>query len=251
MITTTGVINDLHIPFHDPIAVKLVLDAFEDINIDRLVINGDLLDFYGINAHGPKSPRVQESLEEEFIQGEQFISDIKKRFKGKEIVYIFGNHEDRLDRFILQNCKPFWNIVTVEKMLDLKGIKMVPYNQEYQLENTSLRIQHSPPSYSKNAAMVSLENKMDVSHVYGCTHRQQHACRTGGSGIVHHVYLNGWLGSVDLTASHKEVFRYTKGHSNWQQCAMLISVEKKKTFHVQQSSILNNSILFNGNIYSL
>jgi hypothetical protein len=247
VITLTGVINDLHIPFHDPVATQLVLDAFEDIGIDRLVINGDALDFYNVNMHGPKHPEVQENLEDEFYAGHEFFSNLKKRFKN--IVFIMGNHEDRLDRFILKHCKPFSNIVTVEKMLDLSGIEVVPYNQEYKLENTKLRIQHSPPSYSKNGAMVSLERKMDLSHIYGCSHRVQHACKTGGSGEVYNVWYNGWLGSTRLSKQHRRVFSFAKGHENWQQCASLVTVVNKKMFHVEQSQIINNTIRLNGNLY--
>lgn len=246
-ITLTGVLNDLHLPFHDPVAVELVLSAFADIGVDRLIINGDALDFYNVNMHGPKHYDVQQTLEDEFQSGIDFFCDLRKRFKN--IVYILGNHEDRLDRFILKNCKPFTNIVTVTKMLDLEGIEVIPYNQEYKLEKTSLRIQHSPPSYSKNGAMVSLENKLDVSHMYGCTHRLQHACRTGGTGKVYNVWFNGWLGSTTLTKEHRRVFSFTKGHENWQQCASLITTIDKKDFHVEQSQIINKRIVFNGNIY--
>ena len=107
-----------------------MLDVFQDIGIDRLIINGDLLDFYNVNLHDKeKHPEIQASLEDEFESGNIFFEELFKKFPNTEIVYIFGNHEDRLDRWIVQKAKAFWNIVTIEKQLNLanKDMVIIPY----------------------------------------------------------------------------------------------------------------------------
>lgn len=251
MITRTLIINDVHIPFHDSRALALVLDIFEDIGCDRLIINGDLLDFYGVNMHGPKSPLIENSLEDELIAGREFISQLRHRFKKQHIVYLFGNHESRLNRFILQHCKAFWNILTVEKYLylDDNNIEWHPYNHKYRLEKTNCYIQHSPPSYGVNGARTSLLKKLDQTYIYGCTHREQKAFVTAGSGQVHGAYFNGWLGSVNETKEHQEVFSYIKGHSDWQQCFSIVTVENEKDFHINQYSIRNHKVVVDGSLY--
>lgn len=240
-ITLMGVLNDTHGPWHDPRALNLVLDVFEDIGINHLVLNGDILDFYNVNGHGPKSPDVQQVLEDELYWGQDFISHLRKQFpKNKtKITYLFGNHEDRLNRFILRNCPAFWNIVKVESQLNLDhyDIEWFPYNWKYQVENTKLRIQHSPPSYAENAAMTSLKKKLDTSSIYGCTHRMDFACKTGDSGELHSVWMNGWLGSTTLSKEHYEVYKYTKGHESWQWCAILAAIIDGKYFSVNQFPI--------------
>lgn len=247
-----GVMNDLHIPFHDPRAVDLVLDIFEDSQVDEIAINGDLLDFYGLNQHGPKHPNVIESLEDEFFQGLQFIEQLRDRFPNTKITLVAGNHENRLDRFVLKYCKDFWNFLTVEKMLRLKEnhVKYLPYNSFYQIKGTALKLQHSPPSYSENLAMTSLKKKVGGSYIYGCSHRVQHAVKNIDGGGVCEVWANGWLGSTTLTASHREVFSYTKGHEEWQQAAGIITANSSTGhFFYEQFLLKDYNVCINGAVY--
>lgn len=251
MITRTLILNDLHGPWHDQRAVDLTLDIAEDINVDRILINGDLLDAYNINSHGPKHPDIQATLEHELAWGNDFIADLRKRFKKQHLVFLFGNHEYRLDRFTMKHCPSYWNFIKLENMLELERheVEWYDYNYAYRLEKTDLFIQHSPPSYSKNAAMVSLERKLDRSFIYGCTHRMQWASRTGYSGEVYHAVLNGWLGSTNLSAEHARIFSYAKGHESWQQCFSIVTCFEEKEFHIQLVPITNYRAVINGFIY--
>lgn len=246
MVTLTGIINDLHLPFHDQRAVDLVLDAYEDIGIDRLFINGDLLDFLNVSLHGPKHPDIQQTLEDEINSGREFLSNLRKRFKDIEIILQCGNHETRLERFIIQKCPAFWNLYKLESMLNVQelGIEYIEYNNRYRLEETNLYIQHSPPSYTSSKAAFS--KKLDQSSIYGCSHRVESYATTGASGEVYQTLFNGHL--VD-NKKHHRVFSYAKNHENWQQCASLVAVKNKTDFHIQQSIIKNYSISFNGVLY--
>lgn len=246
MVSLTGVINDLHIPFHDERALTLVLDAFQDIGIDRLFLNGDILDFLNVSLHGPKNPDIQETLENEIQAGIDFIKSLRKRFPTQEIIFNAGNHEWRLDRFIIQKCPAFWNLFKVESMLQLaeNNIIYYPYNSRIQLEKTNLYLQHSPPSYS--SAKASYSKKHDQSSMYACSHRVEYYATTGGSGEVYETYFNGWLGD---SKTHHNVFSFMKGHESWQQCASLIAIEDERSFHVQQAVIRDNKIMLNGTLY--
>jgi predicted phosphodiesterase len=158
-----AVIGDIHGPWEDERAVDLFLYICKDLGVTNLILNGDILDFYNINAHGPKDPDVQTNLEDEIEWGRNFLARLKKELPKTKITYIFGNHEYRLDRFIMKNAPVFWNMLRLDKMLELErlGIDWVPYNERYQVEDTSLFVQHSPPSYSQNLANTSLQKKMD------------------------------------------------------------------------------------------
>lgn len=223
-----GVINDLHIPFHDARAIDLVLTVFQEIKIDEIILNGDIVDFINVSLHGPKHPDIQEALEDEIHQTLEFLKTLRKLFPAQKIVFLFGNHEDRLDRWILNNCPAFWNFLRLDKMLQLESlnIEWYEYNYEYKVNNLNLFVQHSPPSYSENAAMTSLKKKLDASYIYGCTHRKDYAIKKGKNGL-YEIFMNGWLGSSkQVDHLHREfqrkAFRYTKGHENWQQCFSII-----------------------------
>jgi hypothetical protein len=245
------VINDLHIPWHDTKAVSLVLDIFEDLNLDHLILNGDILDFYNVNMHGPKHPDSAATHQDELDAGLDFFKKLRERFPGKELTHLDGNHIHRLERFILKNAKAFWNVVTHDKYFQYEelDINHHPYQYKYQIEKTNCFVMHSPPSYGQNGARTSLLKKLDQTYIYGCTHRQQSAFVTGASGEVHAAYFNGWLGSTNETPEHTEIFSYAKGHQDWQQCFIIVTVVDETEFHVNQYSIRNHRCVVDGNLY--
>lgn len=227
-----GIIGDIHIPFHDPKALSLILNIFKDAKVDEIVLNGDVLDFYNVNSYG-KHPDVQEALVDELAAGKDFLTSLRKMFPKQKITFIEGNHCYRLDKYIIQNCPVFWNMITLEKQLGLADLKIdyIRYNSWYAL-NDKLRVQHSPPSYGVNGARTSLQKKVDMSYIYGCTHRVQMASTTGDSGSVYQCYYNGWLGSTTLTKQHKQVFSYAKGHENWQKAGIIADIHDKENFTI-------------------
>lgn len=251
------VFNDVHGPWHDPIKVELVLLVgdflFKKKVLDEIIIDGDLLDFYNIHSHGPKHSQIITTLEEELQWGTDFIEALRKRFPGIKITFIFGNHEDRLDRFIQENCKAFHNILRLENQLRLKenDIDFLPYNSAYRVAETNLFIQHSPPSYGVNGARTSLLTKHDRSYIYACTHRKQMASITTASGKVHYCYYNGWLGSTTLTEEHRRVFSYTKGHESWQGAFSLVDVVNGVEFQVTQYGFLGDSVCVAGKVFTI
>jgi hypothetical protein len=251
VITNTAIINDLHRPFHDPHALNTTLNIIEDVGVDRIILNGDIMDMYNVNSHGPTHPLVGSLLLDEIDDTRMWLEALRARFPKVEIVFLFGNHEDRFDRFMVQYAKALFNLVSLPKLLRLDelGIKWQPYNYRYQLEKTNVYVQHSPPSYGKNGAMTSLERDVDQTSIYGCSHRQQHVCKTSKSGVVYECFYNGWLGSTSLTEAHSKVFSYVKGHQNWQQCFILATVEDGKKAFVEQISIRNGEALYDGHIY--
>jgi hypothetical protein len=125
---------------------------------------------------------------------------------------------------------------------------VVPYNERYILPGTNLGIQHSPPSYAKTGAMTSLEKDVDMSSIYGCSHRIQHAARTGKSGKIYDCWFNGWLGSTDLTKEHKRVFSYAKNHTNWQSGASIVG-NHAGHYWVNQFQIIDYKAMVNGYLY--
>lgn len=253
-ITYTGVINDLHIPFHAPDHIELVLQTFEDRGVNRIIINGDLIDAISLNQHQPRDPELEVSLKDEFDQAREFLFNLRERFPKVEIIFLMGNHETRLKRYLLKNAPVLWNILKLEDELQLAALNITwfDYQVPFQLEKTNLWFMHSPPSYGKTGAMTSLERKVDRSYMYACTHRVQHACKTGDSGQLVHCWFNGWLGSTNLSEKHSRAYGWTKNHENWQKCASIVAVMDKKRFVVEQFTSLEEGIIAtNGFIYHL
>lgn len=235
-ITTTGVFNDPHIPFHDPLSYALVLDVLEDLKIDRLIINGDFVDFYNVNSHVKnKHPEVYQTIEDEIESCVDHLNEIDKRFPNTEKVFLAGNHENRLERYVIEKCAGLFNYLDFKNLMNFKGRgwEYYPYQEVYRLEKTHLYVVHSPPSYSQNVARTSLLKRPDSSFIYGCCHRIDYACTTGVYE-VYEVFANGWLGSTKYSEEHKKVFSYTKNNENWQQCFSLVYIISNKIYNVDQ-----------------
>ena len=239
-IWRVGVINDLHIPYHDRIAVAMSLRIFKDAGVDEIILNGDVLDFYTLNFYSSKHPDVKEALTTEIDAGIDFLVSLRKMFPDQKITFLFGNHEHRLDRWVVKNCPHFWNMLKLDKMLRLEELKIgwLPYQTPYSITD-SLKLMHSPPSYGVNGARTSLLKKMDTSYIYACTHRVQHSCQTTDSGKVIHAWFNGWLGDTgkfptEENKQNKTVFDYMKGHDSWQKVCLLADVFDDGLFSVHQ-----------------
>jgi len=93
-----GVFGDVHIPFHDNTALETMFTKFEEENVDSILINGDLLDFYQLSFH-EKDPRVIH-FKDEIEAGKEFLAYLRDRFPGIPIYYITGNHENRFERYL-------------------------------------------------------------------------------------------------------------------------------------------------------
>lgn len=258
------VINDLHIPFTDMDLIDLVLQAGRDAKVDKIIINGDLLDLYNCSVY-EKSKKVIINSETEIEAGLDFIKKLRKIFPDQEIVFLFGNHDDRLSRLVSNKLPSFYNFLSLEKMLQLEeyNIKWQEYQDEYFFDDCDLRAVHSPPSYSENGAMVSVKKKMDGNFIYACTHRIDSAYKTGVNGNLYRAFFNGWLGNKkkllewlkeverDKEAIQlRKVFSYAKNHENWQDCFSFVHVFQG-FFHVEQIPIENGRFIANNFYYSL
>lgn len=250
------ILGDLHLPWVNQRNLDLALDVIEDLGCDHIILNGDVADFYNLNAHGPKHPDIKTKLDDEFIAVEDFLSYLRKRFKDVNIVWVWGNHEYRLDRYVVENCPAFYNHLRLENLLDLQslGIKHIPYNERYQI-SANLFVQHSPPSYSTNLASTSLMKKIDQDHIWNCAHRTDMAVRTGMSGNVYTSYINGWFGDTGVInqlqramPENRRVYSFTKGHESW-NCSFTLASVYGDVHHVQQVIIKDYACAVGNNLY--
>ena len=237
-----AVISDLHIPHHNAELVEKIIRALRRKNYSKLIINGDLLDFYELSSY-EKDSDLSTPIEESLDAAIKFI-----RSTGMEVVYLLGNHEKRLDKYILKNSPVFKNLITIKRYLALNqcNIEILDYQQEYQVENCNLYIKHSPLSYGENLARISLKKASGRSFIYSCAHRMDMAVTrriTANMSFYDAVYIN-----PHLCDESSPVFAYTKGNQNWQSGFTTIKV-KKTSFYVEQHLIKDGKFLLDGTIF--
>ena len=97
-VTRLLILSDVHIPYHNVEAVTLAMQYGKDRNVNGIMLNGDILDFYGLSTF-EKDPRKRR-FSEELEMGRQFLRVLRKEFDGIPIYFKLGNHEERYERYL-------------------------------------------------------------------------------------------------------------------------------------------------------
>ena len=128
------VTSDYHIPFHDEESINVMLDYANDYKPDKFYINGDFLDFYSISTFD-KNPERKENLQTEIYKGREVLANIRDSVKkSTEIIFLKGNHEDRLQRFLYKNPGLYGlDVLSMDSLLDFKkyGVKLIGSDIDY------------------------------------------------------------------------------------------------------------------------
>lgn len=142
----TGILADVHIPYHDVATIESYLADCKRMNVGAILLNGDILDFYQLSDYlrDPSKPRMRE----EILKGRQFLAYLRATFPHARIVYKLGNHDERLRNYLarkapdifeleelsltsLLHCKEYGVEVVEDKRLVMVGKLPVIHGHEY------------------------------------------------------------------------------------------------------------------------
>ena len=241
------IIPDCHIPYEHKPSYQLMLDvALDQDRIDEIVILGDYADFYDVSSH-PKDPDVGSKLIEEVDAVTDRLWELRTLFPKAKIVYIEGNHEYRLGRYIRDNCREFFGLISVESLLNLKAydIHFVPYgpNQKYSVLNSSLKARHEPIGGGTHCAYQTVTKAME-SVIFGHTHRIQEHQVVSMDGENYRGISCGWLGD-----ELHPVMSYVKNHHQWARGFSIANVLQDGTWFNHLLHIVNGKVIYNGKLY--
>lgn len=232
---------DLHVPDHDKVAWQVFLNSVRAVKPDEIVLIGDFGDFLSISAH-PKKPQDERSLKNELRSVNDALDElVAAAGPNCKIVYIFGNHEYRYDRYLASNAPELDGIFSLKDLLrlDERGIKYIPYGEMYKLGEMNLT--HDVGRCGINTARQSLQDVGD-NVLVGHSHRA--SIVYGGTVSGHtHVGVNvGWLGSYDAIS-------YRNKHTakrEWQHAFCLIYQDKKGTSYCNLIPVINGECIVDG-----
>lgn len=118
---------DLHIPYHDIFAIEAAIEMGCKRKVDGVFLNGDALDSHELSRFDkdPNKPRYVKEIEAWF----QFAEYLRYKFPKAQIVYKIGNHEERLDSYLMQRAPALLGLeeVQLSKIMKLEnyGIEFV------------------------------------------------------------------------------------------------------------------------------
>ena len=188
------VIPDTHVPFHDTLSWKLVLNVISDWEPDLVVFIGDFGDNYAVSDHS-KDPARKDLLADEVAKVNAELDRVQELVDSKA-VFIEGNHEDRLRRYLWDKAPKLLGACDIDTLYRIRarGWKHVPYRDLHQIGNVTYT--HDLGRSGANAARQSLLD-LGGNLVFGHTHRGAVVYQGEVKGSAHFALNVGWLGNVE------------------------------------------------------
>lgn len=201
-------IPDTHTPYHDKKAVDLVHKVADSFAPDHIIIMGDFADFYPLSSHS-KDPNRALTLKNDLICTKQELLRYTKH-KAKNLVFIAGNHSNRLVRYLQDKAPELYNIISIPEILGLEkmGFKYVEYKDHYTIGK--LNVTHDVGTAGRFAHYKALDT-FQSNILIGHTHRLGYAVEGDAVGNKHVTAMFGWLGD----ASKADYMHRIKATRDW------------------------------------
>lgn len=237
-------LSDIHIPYHDRASLAVALNFISDYKPDLIILGGDIFDCYDISDHA-KDPDRQKTLQDEFDEGREFIKAVDGI--SSAIVYLEGNHEERLKRLIAQNRGLF-----KLRSLDFPVAAGLPERWRFYPDQTHYRlgkllVLHGNLKGRGGAvkhAAANMLGKLRTSCIFGHWHRFGTYYETDYEGTTRAGFANGHL--CDVVEA-----RYIRS-PDWQCGFSTIELASDYShFAVQQHLIIAGRLLACGKEYTL
>jgi len=170
------------------------------------------------------------------------MARIDRAAKPKSTTILFGNHEDRLPRYITDKAPELARSVTARELLCLPDkMKVVPYGQGGFVRAGKLLLTHGTV-HSKHAS-ASMLDVYRHSVIFGHTHRVSEHQVTGVGGEPHRAINLGWLGDA------KKAAPYVKDVANWSQAFAMVYVLSNGDWHCQVAHVVNGRCMLGSRLY--
>ena len=131
---TVVVLGDIHFPFEDPSALALARVIIKEAKPDIVILNGDVVDFFGISKF-PVPPIRRAQFAQEVKYAAKQIRKIREWAPDALWIYNEGNHELRMQLYLWRRAPEMSELLCVEDELELakSGIIYLKQAQEPQL----------------------------------------------------------------------------------------------------------------------
>ena len=228
------VLADLHIPYQDDAAVEAALAWGEKYRPSIITLLGDTIDFYKISTF-VKNPK-KKSIKEEIIATRKFLINLRLRFPDARIIYYQGNHEERMDKYIMQNAGEIYDLLEglIEEKLSLRSLKIEYVQDPFRIGKLWHLHGHEKMSGSYNPEYVCnvMFNYIYDHFICGHFHRNQtKPFRQIDGGSFWGGALGYLAGDMDYARLHK-----------WQQGVSLVQYECSGHFRPEIRSIEHGEV---------
>lgn len=231
------ILSDIHFPYHDKEALMVALRTGKEQQVDSILLNGDILDFYQLSKFTKdfRKPSIRAELDIFRF----FIAQLKQRFPEANIYYKLGNHEVRLDRWIKHNAQMFDGMLDLEHIVDFKLAEIVYLKDNIGIKFGKLNIIHGH-EVRANGSLVNIARtyylKTNSNTLLGHWHQTQEYVTKAMSGEVHGSWATGCLCKLDAD--------YTYGINNWNHGFAIAEItDEQGNFKVKNYRIVSGKVI--------
>lgn len=242
-VTRAIVLSDIHIPEHDQAALAIALAYTKDFKPHIIVLNGDIMDMVAPSRFA-KDPDDLTTLADEFQETKDFLTGLRKDHPDAEIIYTAGNHEYRINKYLLDQAPALASLpeLAIDRLLGLDELDIPFKDDTNHVVLGRIRTHHGSivKKHSGDSARGHML-KEGVSTLIGHIHKLGVVYRTDANG-VHVAIENGHLSRPDPD--------YAGRCPDW-QCGFT-EVQFDKTGHsmVRQHHILKGRLVVDGVVYT-
>lgn len=203
-------LTDQHFPDHDPYAIRTSIEAVSLVKPDVLVLGGDLIDAYAFSRFEKKTAKLAK-FQKEIDLADDYLGRLHEASPDSETVWMYGNHEDRIERYLHRQAPALADMakVSLQEWLstNARNISVYDYGETYD-HLSPLVFAHGTVIRKKAgmsaASMVDMEGR---SIAMGHSHRLGMSLRRMGPRVLH-AYESGCLCKLRQ--------EYTKHTPDWQ-----------------------------------
>lgn len=137
------ILSDTHIKFQNNKAIDLAIEYSKfNYKIDVVLLLGDILDMYAVSKYA-KEQKMPE-LQKEINATKQFLKYIRLNFAKQQIIYVQGNHEERIEKFLMSKATELSSLdcLQLNELLDFKKFKIDYINHKRLLKYHDFIISH-------------------------------------------------------------------------------------------------------------
>lgn len=220
-------ISDIHFEYENKSAWKLFLKVIREIDPHIIYLGGDILDCYGISDFD-RDPTRAMGFQAECDYASERLLEVRELAPGAEIFFEDGNHEYRLNKYLLRKAPELFslNALRFPELLHFKDlrIKHIPYGKDHLIGD--LLHTHGDQLRGGQYHAKAKMGQLNRSVIYGHYHNFQ-VFNQRVHGTFNHFTAWGNACMCDLNP-HWDYF------PNWINGFSLVEYDRNKKSYVQQ-----------------
>jgi predicted phosphodiesterase len=235
---TKLICGDIHYPFDDSRAVNIMLKIQQHCRPETVILNGDILDFAEL-SHFTRDKLEDKPIRESITDACELIEKLQRY---SDVVYHMGNHEARLQKYLLSNAPEVEHLIKFNKLINtelnipIKIVESIGRDTMEKYFDDQLLVGHfnRVSRYSAYTAKMLVED-YKVNIVQSHTHRLGNFFTTGVDRI-YQGHEAGCLCDVHPVYTHSP---------NWQQGFLMCY----DAFNIETVRIRDGECLYRGRMY--